>query len=104
MNSKTFVAVLFYCFSIKLTKKHLTRIRYVLYNVRREGKLMKSYSSREIINILKKDGWYILRVRGDHYQMKHPTKTGKVTVQHPKKDLTKDNLKSISKQAGLTLE
>lgn len=35
---------------------------------------MKSFSSREIFKLLKKDGWYIVRTIGDHYQMKHPIK------------------------------
>ena len=56
--------------------------------------------SREIIKQLKQDGWEQVRVRGDHHQFKHPTKKGLVTVQHPKKDLRKDVLSSIKKQAG----
>ena len=28
---------------------------------------MKSYSSKEVINLLKADGWYQVRVTGDHY-------------------------------------
>ena len=37
---------------------------------------MKSYSSREVIGILKKDGWYEVACVGDHHQFKHPTKKG----------------------------
>lgn len=48
---------------------------------------MKSYSSREIIKLLEDDGWYLFKVRGDHYQFKHPEKKGKITVTHPKKDI-----------------
>lgn len=62
---------------------------------------MKSYSSREVLKILKEDGWYIDYTIGDHYQLKHPTKAGKVTVAHPTKDVPKNNLKSIEKQAGV---
>ena len=62
---------------------------------------MKSYSSREILQILKDDGWYIVRTRGDHHQLKHPTKVGTTTVQHPKKDLDPKVIRSIFKQAGL---
>ncbi|WP_196595444.1 MULTISPECIES: type II toxin-antitoxin system HicA family toxin [Pectinatus] len=62
---------------------------------------MKGYSSREILKILLADGWYIVRTRGDHRQLKHPTKKGLVTVQHPKKDLDPKVIKSILKQAGL---
>ena len=56
--------------------------------------------SREVIKKLKEDGWYLYRTRGDHHQFKHPVKKGKVTVQHPVKDLDIRNLKSIWKQAG----
>lgn len=62
---------------------------------------MKSYSSREVIQILKKDGWYLVAVIGDHHQFKHPTKKGRVTVPHPVKDLSIDVLKSIERQSGL---
>jgi predicted RNA binding protein YcfA (HicA-like mRNA interferase family) len=47
------------------------------------------------------DGWYIVRTRGDHHQLKHPTKKGLTTVQHPKKDLDPKVVHSILKQAGL---
>lgn len=62
---------------------------------------MKSYSSREVIKILKADGWYEVACDGDHHQFKHPTKTGKVTVTHPKKDIPLKTLKSISLQSGV---
>lgn len=35
---------------------------------------MKSYSSREVIQILKADGWYEVNCEGDHHQFKHPEK------------------------------
>ncbi|MDR0857703.1 MAG: type II toxin-antitoxin system HicA family toxin [Oscillospiraceae bacterium] len=62
---------------------------------------MKSYSSREVIKVIMSDGWYLHKVSGDHYQFLHRLKPGKVTIQHPKKDLRLDNLKSIEKQAGV---
>ena len=61
----------------------------------------KSYSSREIIKILKEDGWYLVGKEGDHFQYKHPVKKGKTTVTHPVKDIDIDVLKSIEKQSGL---
>lgn len=60
-------------------------------------------SSREIIKILEKYGWKFVEVRGDHYQFKHPTKKGKVTVPHPNKDIKIAVLKSIEKQSGLRI-
>jgi predicted RNA binding protein YcfA (HicA-like mRNA interferase family) len=60
-------------------------------------------SSREVIKVLKADGWYEVATRGDHYQFKNPAKPGKVTVQHPVKDLSIRNLISIEKATGLRL-
>jgi predicted RNA binding protein YcfA (HicA-like mRNA interferase family) len=37
---------------------------------------MRSYSSRKVIKILKKDGWYEVACDGDHHQFKHHTKKG----------------------------
>lgn len=65
---------------------------------------MKSYSSRDDIRILKADGWYEVNCEGDHHQFKHPTKKGRVTVTHPRKDIPIKTLMSISKQAGVTFE
>jgi predicted RNA binding protein YcfA (HicA-like mRNA interferase family) len=62
---------------------------------------MKSYSSKELIKMIQKDGWYIVRTSGSHHQFKHPSKTGLVTIPHPKKDLPTKTVKSILKQAGL---
>lgn len=62
---------------------------------------MKSYSSREVIKILKKDGWYEIICSGSHHQFKHPTKKGKVTVKHPDKDIPRETLDSIERQSGL---
>ena len=65
---------------------------------------MKAYSSREIVKILEKDGWYIARVKGDHHQFKHHTKKGSVTVPHPKKNIPIKTVKSIFNQAGIEIK
>ena len=62
---------------------------------------MKSYSSREVIRILKDDGWFKVNCEGDHHQFKHPEKPGKVTVTHPVKDIPHRTLDSIARQAGV---
>lgn len=62
---------------------------------------MKSYSSREVLNILQADGWYFAGQDGDHMNFKHPTKPGKVTVTHPRKDIPIGTLRNIGKQAGI---
>lgn len=58
-------------------------------------------NSADVIRLLKADGWDEVAVRGSHRQFKHPTKPGRVTVPHPKKDLPPGTLHSILKQAGL---
>lgn len=73
------------------------------YNIYSErGIILKSYSSRDVIKILKSDGWFEISCVGDHHQFKHPTKKGKVTITHPVKDIPIKTLKSISKQSGVT--
>ena len=62
---------------------------------------MKSYSSREVIKKLLDDGWVLVGQTGSHMQFKHPTKPGKATVPHPKKQVTLRTLKSIERQTGL---
>lgn len=34
---------------------------------------------REILKVLRNDGWYIANQEGSHISLKHPTKPGKVT-------------------------
>lgn len=59
--------------------------------------------SREIIRRLEADGWTKVAQKGSHSQFRHPSKPGRVTVPHPKKDIPAGTLRSIEKQAGLTL-
>jgi predicted RNA binding protein YcfA (HicA-like mRNA interferase family) len=53
--------------------------------------------------MLKADGWVEVAQKGSHIQFKHPTKSGRVTLPHPKKDLPLGTLRSLEKQAGLKL-
>jgi predicted RNA binding protein YcfA (HicA-like mRNA interferase family) len=59
--------------------------------------------SQEIIALLQRDGWVQVSQKGSHLQFKHPTKRGRVTVPHPKRDIPIGTLKSIEKQSGLKL-
>ena len=65
---------------------------------------VKSYPSREVLQILRKDGWIVKGREDSHVQLIHPIKPGKVTVKHPKKDLKRKTVKSIFKQTGLKIE
>jgi predicted RNA binding protein YcfA (HicA-like mRNA interferase family) len=57
--------------------------------------------SRKPIKKLEADGWKLAHTVGSHRQYKHPTKPGKVTVPHPKKDIPIGTVNSVLKQAGL---
>lgn len=56
--------------------------------------------SRKLIKMLRKDGWELVRITGDHHHYRHPYKKGIVTVPHPRKDIPKGTLSSIYRQAG----
>ena len=69
-------------------ERGFTRIAHTCYTyVAGEGPGMRSYSSREILRMLHRDGWVEKNQRGSHIQLVHPVKPGKVTVPHPRKDL-----------------
>ncbi|MCH8045482.1 MAG: type II toxin-antitoxin system HicA family toxin [Planctomycetes bacterium] len=57
---------------------------------------------KEVLGILKDDGWYVTRSKGSHRQLKHPSKQGTVRVAGKLRvDIPPGTLKSILKQAGL---
>lgn len=60
-------------------------------------------SSSEVIKKFKADGWYQVGQVGSHLHFKHSIKPGRVTVEHPLKDIPKGTLTSIRRQAGLDL-
>jgi predicted RNA binding protein YcfA (HicA-like mRNA interferase family) len=60
---------------------------------------------RDVLKLLKDDGWYIVTTRGSHRQLKHANKKGRVTVAgKPSDDVRPGTLNSIFKQAGLNEE
>ncbi len=57
---------------------------------------------REIIKLIRNDGWYKVSQVGSHRQYKHRVKKGRVTVAGNAGDeILKGTLESILKQAGL---
>ncbi len=57
---------------------------------------------REVLRLLERDGWFLVRNTGSHRQFRHPSKSGVVTVAgKPSLDLPPGTLNSILKQAGL---
>ncbi|HZJ51682.1 MAG TPA: type II toxin-antitoxin system HicA family toxin [Actinomycetota bacterium] len=60
---------------------------------------------REVIRMLRADGWNLDRQSGSHRQFRHPVKPGTVTVAGKLgKDLQRGTLASIFRQAGLKEE
>ncbi|MEO8925811.1 MAG: type II toxin-antitoxin system HicA family toxin [Caulobacteraceae bacterium] len=59
--------------------------------------------SREVIHLLKAAGWIEVAQKGSHRQFRHPDKSGRVTVVHPKKDIPIGTLLSMERQSGLRL-
>jgi len=57
--------------------------------------------SRDIIRAIEKAGWVHVAIKGDHWQFKHPTLPGRVTVPHPKQDVPIGTARSIEKQPGV---
>lgn len=65
---------------------------------------MKSLSSREILKILKNNGWEEKApAKGSHLFMINPNhpELGKVTIPHPRSSFPIKTIKSIEKQTGV---
>ena len=58
---------------------------------------------REVVRALPKAGFQLHETSGSHVHLKHPTRSGRITVPyHERFDLPKHIVKSIVRQAGLT--
>jgi predicted RNA binding protein YcfA (HicA-like mRNA interferase family) len=65
------------------------------------GVYIPKMTSKELITLLKQDGWTLRGSKGSHHVFVHPSKSGHLTVPHPKKDLGTGLIQKILKQAGL---
>ncbi len=61
----------------------------------------KSYSSHEIIALLKDAGFVLDRIKGSHHIFLHPQNNKRAVVPHPKKGLPIGTARTILKQAGI---
>tara|TARA_R110002072_G_scaffold58419_2_gene149001 strand:- start:4188 stop:4376 length:189 start_codon:yes stop_codon:yes gene_type:complete len=59
--------------------------------------------SGALMKLIKEEGLQLVRIRGSHHHYKHPSRSGLVTVPHPKKDIPIGTVKSILKQAGIKI-
>ena len=62
---------------------------------------MKSYSPKEVIDILLQNGWYEKRTRGSHHQFAKLNCKNIVTVSTSKNTIPIGTLKNISRQSGI---
>ncbi len=62
---------------------------------------MKSYSSREVIKMLKADGWYGSKCGRKPPPIQASCQKGAPTVKHPDKDIPVKTLRCIEEQSGL---
>ena len=65
---------------------------------------LPSLKPRELLKILKKNGFLEKRQVGSHIQLFHPGKNLYTTIQYHNKDLKKGTLSSILKQANIKLK
>ena len=56
---------------------------------------------KDLLKRLIADGWYIVRARGSHNILKHPSKKGMPVVPLHNNDMKPGTLNDILKQAGL---
>ncbi len=57
---------------------------------------------RDVLELIRDDGWVQVAQKGSHRQFKHPVKIGRVTVAgHPSQEMAKGTYGNILKQAGL---
>jgi len=57
---------------------------------------------RDVLVMLERDGWFLVRTKGSHRQYKHSSKKGLVTLPgKPGDELAPGTLNSVFKQAGL---
>lgn len=57
--------------------------------------------SKTLIKIIKKQGWYLVRVNGSHHHFKNDFNNKIITIPHPKKDISTGTLIAILKIAGV---
>jgi predicted RNA binding protein YcfA (HicA-like mRNA interferase family) len=61
----------------------------------------ETFTSKELITLIQKDGWYLVGQEGSHCHYKHAVKKGNVTIPKHNKEIKKGTANNILKQAGL---
>jgi predicted RNA binding protein YcfA (HicA-like mRNA interferase family) len=60
-------------------------------------------TARETLRAIEADGWSVVRTAGSHTHLAHPTKPGIVTIAMHAGTILPGTLRSIIRQAGLTI-
>lgn len=64
---------------------------------------LPAVKAREVLSALQRAGFYVDHVTGSHYILRHPERSGRVTVPyHGARDIKRAVLKTILEQASLT--
>lgn len=59
---------------------------------------------RELIRVLERRGWQLIRTRGSHYVFKHPAFPNRIVVPVHGRELKRGILTAIMKDAGISRE
>ena len=62
---------------------------------------MKSYSPKEIIKILEKNGWKLKNIKGDHYIYKKQGMPYETVIPFSRKDVKIGIMKDIERKSGI---
>ena len=66
--------------------------------------VVKTLKVRDILKIIRAEGWYHVRTTGSHKHYRHPTRPGTTTIPgHSSDELKPKTLKSILEQTGIRL-
>ena len=57
-------------------------------------------NSRKLLRKLQEDGWQVVRISGDHHILQHSNFAHSIVEPHPKKDLPRELVRRIYKNAG----
>jgi len=57
-------------------------------------------TAKEVLKLLRNDGWFVHEQSSTHLMLKHPTKDGRVTVPDHNGDLKKTAVHIIFRQTG----
>ncbi len=81
------------------------RYEYLRGDPEEEVTRLPRITAAELLRALGRDGWYHVRQKGNHVQLLHPTKPGRVTVaSHTGGIIKAKTLLSTLEQADLTVD